>query len=45
MGGYGKISAARAFEVSSNTGFVKIVHKGFKDDPETICESGCITWG
>jgi len=33
-GGYGKISAARAFEVSSNTGFVKIVHKGFKNDPE-----------
>jgi len=34
VGGYGKISAARAFEVSSNTGFVKIVHKGFKNDPE-----------
>ncbi len=33
-GGYGKISAAKAFEVSSNTGFVKIVHKGFKNDPE-----------
>ena len=33
-GGYGKISAARAFEVSSNTAFVKIVHKGFKNDPE-----------
>ncbi len=33
-GGYGKISAARAFEVSSNTGFVKIVHKGFKNDPK-----------
>ena len=33
-GGYGKISAARAFEVSSNTGFVKIVQKGFKNDPE-----------
>ena len=34
VGGYGKISAAKAFEVSSNTGFVKIVHKGFKNDPE-----------
>jgi len=34
VGGYGKISAARAFEVSSNTGFVKIVHKGFKNNPE-----------
>lgn len=33
-GGYGKISAARAFEVSSNTGFVKIVQRGFKDNPE-----------
>lgn len=33
-GGYGKISAARAFEVSSNTGIVKLVQKGFKDDPE-----------
>ena len=33
-GGYGKISAARAFEVSSNTGFVKIVQKGFENDPE-----------
>jgi len=34
IGGYGEISAARAFEVSSNTGFVKIVHKGFKNNPE-----------
>lgn len=33
-GGYGKISAARAFEVSSNTGFVKIVQKGFENNPE-----------
>ncbi|MFD0963495.1 penicillin-binding protein [Pseudofulvibacter geojedonensis] len=35
-GGYGKISAARAFEVSSNTGMVKIVEKGFKDNPEAF---------
>jgi len=35
-GGYGKISAARAFEVSSNTAFVKIVEKGFKDNPEAF---------
>lgn len=34
VGGYGKISAARAFEVSSNTGFVKIVQKGFEENPE-----------
>ena len=33
-GGYGKISAARAFELSSNTGFVKIVQNGFENDPE-----------
>ena len=33
-GGYGKISASRAFEVSSNTAFAKIVDKGFKNDPE-----------
>ena len=35
-GGYGKISAARAFEVSSNTGFVKIVQKGFANKPEAF---------
>jgi len=35
-GGYGKISAARAFELSSNTGFVKIVLKGFKNNPEAF---------
>lgn len=34
LGGYGKISAARAFEVSSNTGFVKIIQKGFEKDPK-----------
>jgi len=35
-GGYGKISAARAFELSSNTGFVKIVQKGFAANPEAF---------
>ncbi len=35
-GGYGKITAARAFELSSNTGFVKIVMKGFKNNPEAF---------
>ncbi len=33
-GGYGKISVANAFEVSSNTAFAKIIHNGYKDDPE-----------
>ncbi len=33
-GGYGKISAARAFELSSNTAFVKIIQKSFKNKPE-----------
>ncbi len=32
-GGYGKISAAKAFEVSSNTAFAKIIHNGYKDKP------------
>jgi len=32
-GGYGKISLARAFEVSSNTAFAKMVHNNYKDDP------------
>lgn len=32
-GGYGKISMARAFEVSSNTAFAKMVHNNYKDDP------------
>ncbi len=32
-GGYGKISAARAFEVSSNTAFAKMIHNGYKNKP------------
>ncbi len=32
-GGYGKISLARAFEVSSNVAFAKMVHNNYKDDP------------
>lgn len=32
-GGYGKISAARAFEVSSNTAFAKMIHNGYKENP------------
>lgn len=32
IGGYGKISAARAFEVSSNTVFSKIITQGYQDN-------------
>lgn len=37
-GGFGKISAARAFEVSSNTAFSKIITQGYKNDPETFVD-------
>ena len=33
-GGYGKISAAKAFEVSSNTAFAKMINESYKDDPK-----------
>ncbi len=33
-GGYGKITASKAFEVSSNTGVVKIIDKFYRKDPE-----------
>lgn len=33
-GGYGEISAARVFEVSSNVGIVKLVRKYYDDNPE-----------
>ena len=33
-GGYGKISVAEAFAVSSNTAFAKIIHENYKDRPE-----------
>lgn len=32
--GYGKISAARVFEVSSNVGIVKLIRKHYDDNPE-----------
>ncbi len=32
-GGYGKISASKAFELSSNTAFAKIIHNGYKEKP------------
>ena len=33
-GGYGLITAAKAFEVSSNVGLVKIVYDNYKNNPE-----------
>ncbi len=36
--GYGKISAARALEVSSNVGFAKLIHNNYKDNPEKFIE-------
>ena len=33
-GGYGKISVNEVFNVSSNTGIVKIINDAYKDDPE-----------
>lgn len=33
-GGYGKISAARVMEVSSNVGIVKIINDNYADNPE-----------
>ena len=35
-GGYGKISVAKAFEVSSNTAFAKIIHENYKKQPSTF---------
>lgn len=37
-GGYGKISVAKAFEVSSNTGIVKIIDEKYKNDPKKFVE-------
>jgi len=37
-GGYGKISVAKAFEVSSNTGIVQIVNNGYEKNPEKFID-------
>lgn len=37
-GGYGKISVAKAFEVSSNTGIVKVIHNSYKDNPKKFVD-------
>ncbi len=33
-GGYGKISMAKAFALSSNTAFAKMIHENYKEQPE-----------
>ncbi|MEP2240182.1 MAG: penicillin-binding protein [Maribacter sp.] len=33
-GGHGKITMSEAFEVSSNVAFAKMIHEGYKNDPE-----------
>ncbi|MDN3642541.1 penicillin-binding protein [Lutimonas halocynthiae] len=37
-GGYGKISAARVFELSSNVGIVKIIDEHYKDNPQKFID-------
>jgi len=37
-GGYGKISVADAFAVSSNTAFAKIIHENYKKKPEDFVD-------
>jgi len=37
-GGYGNISVAKAFEVSSNTGIVKMIHNAYKKNPEKFVD-------
>ena len=37
-GGYGKISVAKAFEVSSNTGIVKAIHNNYTKNPEKFVD-------
>ncbi len=37
-GGYGKISVAEAFTVSSNTAFAKIIHENYKERPQKFVD-------
>ena len=37
-GGHGSISASRVFEVSSNTGIVKIIYDNYKDNPKQFVD-------
>ncbi len=37
-GGYGEISMAKAFEVSSNTAFAKMIHNAYKEEPSDFVD-------
>lgn len=37
-GGYGRISVARAFELSSNVGISKVITKAYRQDPQTLID-------
>ncbi|WP_189360399.1 penicillin-binding protein [Algibacter mikhailovii] len=37
-GGYGKITVSKAFEVSSNTGIVKVIDQGYRKQPEKFID-------
>ena len=37
-GGYGKISASEAFEMSSNTGMVKLIYNSYKNNPSKFVD-------
>ena len=37
-GGYGTITAAKAFEVSSNVGLVKIINDNYKNNPKQFAK-------
>ncbi|MCF6296038.1 MAG: transpeptidase family protein [Flavobacteriaceae bacterium] len=38
QGGYGKISASEAFEMSSNTGMVKLINNSYKNNPSKFVD-------
>jgi cell division protein FtsI (penicillin-binding protein 3) len=38
QGGYGKISASEAFELSSNTGMVKLINNSYKNNPSKFVD-------
>jgi len=38
LGGYGKITMAKAFALSSNTAFAKIIHENYKEHPENFVD-------
>ncbi len=37
-GGYGRISPSKAFEISSNTGIVKMVYENYKNNPKNFVD-------